>query len=346
MYLCPYVQNHKGRWIKLHDCDLPEGRCYEYCPRTEIDLDDIHRKIFGRPYEDIEIGRVKDVLMARAKSKEIRRAGQSGGVISALMDFCIKERIIDAALLTSRDDQQVPEGRIVRNSEEILSCSGSSYFVSPTLSKLNKENWEEKEQIGVVGLPCQIQALAKMKVSGIEKRTPIDRINLVIGLFCTWALDYSAFTEIIRARTKGMIKKFDMTPPPERLLKVYTDDGPLDIPIDDIRSYIRPGCSVCLDMTAEFSDISVGTAEGEEGWNTVLLRTVRGVDIFNTAIKAGVIGTKTYPREKLEHLKKASLLKKYRAIVALEQKGRLQDDYLDLSHDLIRKIVQKGKEAL
>ena len=347
MNLCPYIQHHRGRWIKLNDCDLPEGRCYKYCPRTEVDPAEIHQKIFGRPLEDIEIGYMQESLMAQATDTELQGTGQNGGVVSAIMDFCLSENLIDAALLTSRDDQQLPEGRMTRSREEILSCSGSSYIVSPTLSELNKIKWQEIKRVGVVGLPCQALALAKMRAANSENRNYVDRVNLVIGLFCTWALDYSVFTESIRAKAGAhTIRKLDITPPPERLLKVFTDNGVLDIPIDEIRSFIRPGCEVCLDMTAEFADISVGTVEGVERWNTVLLRTDRGIKIFNMAKRAGVITTKPLPAETLKHLRKASILKKYRALNALGQRGHLQGKYLKLSPELIRKIVSKAREAL
>jgi len=46
----------EGRAVKLHDCDLSEGRCFSFCPRTEVDLDALHRSVFGKGYEDIETG--------------------------------------------------------------------------------------------------------------------------------------------------------------------------------------------------------------------------------------------------------------------------------------------------
>jgi ferredoxin len=45
--LCPYLRSWQGRVVKLHDCGFDEGRCFAYCPRTEVDLDQIHRKVFG-----------------------------------------------------------------------------------------------------------------------------------------------------------------------------------------------------------------------------------------------------------------------------------------------------------
>ncbi|MFC1534734.1 hypothetical protein ACFL7M_15380 [Thermodesulfobacteriota bacterium] len=30
--MCPYLRSFEGRIVNLNQCDLSEGRCYEYCP--------------------------------------------------------------------------------------------------------------------------------------------------------------------------------------------------------------------------------------------------------------------------------------------------------------------------
>ncbi len=345
-FLCPYLRSWQGRIVKLDECDLAEGRCFSYCPRTEVDLDSIHRQVFGQAYQDVTMGPVKRILMVRATDSGLREKAQSGGAVSALIDFALKEGIIDSAILTHRDRNHLPQGRVTHNRDDILSCMGSSYVAGPTLEPLNREDWEGKERIGVVGIPCQILALAKMKTSPIEKRSPVDRVALVVGLFCTWALTYAPFIEYLRKRVDGArIQKLDITPPPERLLKVTTDSKVWDIPLDEIRSFIMPTCGVCLDMTSELSDISIGTVEGEEGWNTVLVRTDRGDKLLGSAEAAGVIETQPLPEENLKHLKEASLLKKRRALSALEERGELNDGYLILSPEIIQQILSEPTKA-
>jgi coenzyme F420 hydrogenase subunit beta len=209
---------------------------------------------------------------------------------------------------------------------------------------LNKGPWKGEERIGIVGLPCQVLALARMKTSTLEKRTPIDRVDLVIGLFCTWALDYKPFMAFLHERIGGStIKKLNITPPPERILEVAGDGLLHRIPVDDIRSFIRPSCRVCLDMTAELSDISVGTVEGKKSWNTLIVRTETGKKLLVKAKKAGIIETRALPEENLNHLKEASLLKKRRALDALKEKGGIEKGYVTLSTDLIKRILMKSE---
>jgi coenzyme F420 hydrogenase subunit beta len=340
--LCPYLRSWQGRVVKIHDCDLTEGRCFAYCPRTEVDLDGIHRALFGPGYEEVEMGPFKNTLMARAREKEWTERGQNGGVVSALIDLALKEGIIQAAVLTRRDVDLLPRGTIGTERKDILACAGSSYTSGPTLEAFNRGPWKGEERIGMVGLPCQVVSIAKMKTSTLEKKTPVDRISLVIGLFCTWALDYRQFIRFLRERVDGRpISKLDITPPPERLLKVQSGAEMLHIPVDEVRTFIRPACQVCIDMTAEFSDISVGTVEGREGWNTVIVRTDRGSELLTKAMELEIIDTQPYPEDNLRHLKEASLLKKRRAIEALKALGNLEDGYLTWPPHFIERILSK-----
>jgi len=292
------------------------------------------------------MGPFRKIMMARAKDSLWRKKAQTGGVVSALMDFALREKMIQAAILTPRDGDLLPEGKIIKGRKEILSCAGSSYVSGPTLEALNRGPWKGEERIGIVGLPCQVLSLARMKTSVLEKRTPIDRVNLVIGLFCTWAFDYKPFMAFLRERTGGVaIKKLDITPPPERILEV-TGDGQLrHIPLDDVRPFIRPSCRVCLDMTAELSDISVGTVEGKKSWNTVIVRTEMGEKLLSEAKRAGVIETRALPEDNLNHLKEASLLKKRRALDALKEKGGIEKGYFTLSANLIKRILSEPGEV-
>jgi coenzyme F420 hydrogenase subunit beta len=335
----------QGKIAKMHDCNLVEGRCFDYCPRTEVDMDRLHKKVFGQGYQDIELGPMKQILMARATDSGVRAKAQTGGAVSALMSFALREGIIDAAVLTQRDSSHLPAGFVAGRPEEILNCAGSSYVAGPTLEALNKGPLEGKKKIGLVGVPCQVLALGKMKDSNLETRTPIDRVALIIGLFCTWALAYRPFLAHLRERLDGAeITKLDITPPPERLLKVYTETTTVDIPIDDIRSFIRPTCAVCMDMTSELSDLSVGTVEGVDGWNTVVVRTDRGEDLFKRALDAGIIESRPLPEENTQHLKTASVLKKQRALKALKERGETENGYLILSSEIIQRILSYPTE--
>lgn len=313
--LCPYLCSWQGRVVKLHDCGLDEGRCFAYCPRTEVDLRVTYPEGSRQKREGNEIGPFRAVLMARAKNPALRQRAQSGGVVSALIDFALRQKAIDAAILTVRNTDFLPKGEIARNCEDIFNYTGSSYVSGPTLEALHRGPWLEDERIAAVGLPCQVQALARMRSTSFERKTPVDRVEFVIGLFCTWALEYEPFHDFLMKRVgKSPMMRMDITPPPERLLKIQTDQSFHVISIDEIRAFIRKGCQVCLDMTAELSDISAGTVEGIEGWNTIILRSDRGERLFKEAEAEDIVESQPLPEGHLNHLKEASVLKRERAV--------------------------------
>jgi coenzyme F420 hydrogenase subunit beta len=293
------------------------------------------------------MGEVKRVFIARATDPEIKRKAQTGGVVSALISFALEKGMIDAALLTRRDDDQMPEGFVARSREEVLACAGSSYVAAGTLEALNREPWKDNERVAIVGLPCQVLASAKMRPLFKEKRDLGRRVNLVVGLFCTWALVYGAFIRFVQERVKGSpILGMDISPPPEPFLRVRTSNTTWEIPLEQIREFIQPGCSVCLDLTSELADVSVGTVEGKEGWNTVIVRTEQGKELLRVAEREGIIETLPLPDVNLQHLKQASLLKKRRGLLALKERGELERGCIVFPPQWIEKILSDSVEGL
>jgi coenzyme F420 hydrogenase subunit beta len=341
--MCPYLVAHRGRIVALDDCAVDQGRCHAFCPRTATDLDEASDAVFGAPFDAGPIGRVAEVVMARAASGDVRSKTQYGGSVSALVAFAIERGLIDSAVLTGSDSSMLPSGVLARNGDEVLARARSNYVAGPTLAAFNSEaKRDDVRSVGVVGTPCQALALAKMRASPLENRNNIDKLSLVVGLFCTWALDFAGFTRFLAERTPlDRISKLDIPPPPANVFQVFSDSTSLSIPLDEVRPFIRPACNVCLDMTAEFADVAVGAAEGIEGWNTLIVRSERGRELVDAARAAGVIETETLPEENLDHLKGASLGKRRRALANIRRMTGSDDDllYLELSPDTRKTLL-------
>ena len=341
--MCPYWAAYKGRVVGLDECNLTQGRCYVFCPRTSLDLDLLSQAVFGVPYTADELGTVQQIAMARAMDDGIRSKAQYGGTVTALTSFALEQGLIDSAVLTAGDENILPSGTLANSAAQIRDCAGSSFVAAPTVAAFNRESAKgDVQRIGVVATPCQALALAKMRASPLENRNNVDKLSLVIGLFCTWALRYEDFASFLAEKVPlGQIVKFDIPPPPANIFQVFADSGRIDIPLDQVRSFIRPACNVCIDMTAEFADISVGAAEGVAGWNTLITRSDAGRKLVEAAQAKGVIETKPLPEQNLAHLKEASLLKKKRGLnKVIETTGSDQDLlYLRLASEVVRGLL-------
>ena len=341
--MCPYFVAYKGRVVALDECNLTQGRCYVFCPRTSLDLDLLSQSVFGVPYAANELGTVQQITMARAGDDAIRAKAQYGGAVTALTSFALERGLIDSAVLTASDESILPGGTLAASAAQVHDRAKSNYVAAPTLAAFNRESSrEDVQRIGVVATPCQALALAKMRASPLENRNNIDKLKLVIGLFCTWALRYDDFARFLAEKVPlGQIVKFDIPPPPANLFQVFTDSNQIDIPLDQVRPFIRPGCDVCLDMTAEFADISVGAAEGVAGWNTLIVRSDAGRELVEAAQAKGVIETQPLPAQNLAHLKEASLNKKKRGLKKVIETTGSEENllYLKLSSEALAGLL-------
>jgi coenzyme F420 hydrogenase subunit beta len=134
------------------------------------------------------------------------------------------------------------------------------------------------------------------------------------------------------------IVKVDIPPPPANVFEVYTDSTHVTIPLDQVRAFIRPTCNTCIDMTAEFADVSVGAAEGIAGWNTLIVRSEAGAKLVEAACAAGALEVQPLPDASLAHLKEAALLKKKRGLSNIVEVSGSKDDllYLEASREALR----------
>jgi coenzyme F420 hydrogenase subunit beta len=260
-----------------------------------------------------EIGAYQKIMMARANDKEIRENAQYGGVVSALLIYGLEKQLVKSAVVTDAGGSRSPAGKIVKTRSEVLNCAGSRYSASASLSALNRALKGGEDKLAVVGLPCQMEALQRMRVMKPHEEVMDTSIVLRIGIFCTWALDYRLLEAFLKTKgVQGVPKKYDIPPPPSEVFRVQTEIGWRDFALPDVRALVQRGCSLCLDMTAEQADISVGNAEGQEGWNTVVVRTDFAAKLVNEAAQEGWLETNDLPEENLEHLKEAAHNKRKR----------------------------------
>jgi coenzyme F420 hydrogenase subunit beta len=323
--LCPYFKNHKGKTSQLFPCDLSKGRCYAYCPKAEVNLDELSNQIWGVPYDGSPLGNYRMVLAARAGKMMKDGCFQSGGTVSALITFALKNKLIEAAALTDREGLN-PVPRLVTSVNEVVTCASSKFMASPTLSTINAAAREGYTRLGVVGTPCQLTAIAQMRINPVKKEDFVDPVALTVGLFCNWSLDTRQLMTLLSEKLDiAAIRGMDIPPPPANIMVLETDSSKVEIPLSEIKPLIPHTCFICLDMTSEFSDISVGMFEGRPGWNTLIIRSQKGAELVAQASRKGFLETEDTPEKNLKHLSKAALDKKERALRTLERRGLINN---------------------
>lgn len=337
--LCPYQRSYEDKIVSLFDCDIDEGRCFAFCPRTPTDLDALRHQLFNEEDLIAEIGAVKAFYIARATNTSVRDNAQHGGVVTALMALALQEGFIDTAVLAEQGENFLPSAIAQSDASAVSKHGRSSFVVSPNVLAFNRAGKGPSEKIGVVATPCQALSLAKMRMKPFaDKDNRIDKLKLVVGLFCGWALAWDRLLELLKGKTDiARVKGMDIPPSKYKSMQIFTDKGTVEISIDEVNNCVRESCHYCFDMTAEFSDLSVGSARLPEGWeearnwNQIIVRTELGEKLINLAQKKKVLEFRKVPEGTLERLKEASLKKKRTAVKNLQAKTRTKDDliYID-----------------
>lgn len=323
--ICPYFKTYKGKSAMLFPCTLEQGRCNAHCPKTEVDLDALSRFFWDEPYDGRPLGHFERILASKAGNK-VKAAFQAGGTVTALITYALEKKIVDGAILTGAEGIE-PVARLVKTPEQVAASAGSKFIAAPTLTALNQAAGEGDRRLAVVGTPCQMTAVAQMRMNPLARDDFQDPVALTVGLFCNWALDHRQLKAYLSERMDiAKITGMDIPPPPAGVLVVTTRTGERQFPLKEIRKLIPHTCFICPDMTAEWTDVSVGMYEGRPGWNTLLIRTRAGAELVERAGADGWLVTEEFTEANEKALSDAALAKKERSFRNADRHGYLRQD--------------------
>ena len=266
------------------------GLCYAFCPRTFPPPPEMERKIFGEERKIAEgdtLGVYRSYYTVRSKREDILKKGQDGGAVTSLLAYALEDGIIDCAVVTTSDSRWRPITKIARTYEELKEGAGTKYTLHPGVIGVREAIKGGCEDIGFVGLPCQIQGLRKIQTADEPYDLGIEKLKLLIGLFCMDNFT-EALLDLVEEICGGSLEQVSKFKIRNNELLVYEKEM-LRIPLEGIESYVGEGCFVCMDYTAELADISVGSVGSKEGWSTVFARTEIGEEVVKGAAEKGYI---------------------------------------------------------
>ncbi len=251
------------------------GACYSVCPR-----------VGEQPAETL--GNYIELACGKSAFEVLHK--QSGGAVTAILANALDQGLIDAIVTVTEDRWTLkPSSVIITKSDVLIQQAGSRYsWWVPLLAALKHAVVERKfKRIAVIGVPCAVQAVARMRESDNDLLKPYGKaIRLVIGLFCTETFDYEALIQgKLRTQLKlepHDIKKLDV----KGKLEILKHDGTTTIvPLAELENCIRKGCHYCTDLTAVLSDISAGSIGSPAGKTTLIIRTSAGKGFIDNAVQ-------------------------------------------------------------
>ena len=269
------------------------GICYFVCPRTYLPVDILNMtQANSSEIKPIStLGHYIEVYSARTKIKSIAKVCQDGGISSTCLHYLFNTNQIDLALGAQMSGTPWrPEPLIIQNKDDILLTTGTKYVNNPTLAALKDLN-KNPTKIAVVGIPCMMQALLKSEIYNLGIPA-LNQIEYRIGIFCMESFSYESLLKICEILKVNItdVKKTDIN---KGKFFVYTNLGEeLTVPIKEISHLAREDCEVCFDLTSEAADISIGSIGSPSGWNTVIIRTQIGKELYQGLIKNDLIESK------------------------------------------------------
>ncbi|MGD9627129.1 MAG: Coenzyme F420 hydrogenase/dehydrogenase, beta subunit C-terminal domain [Methanobacteriales archaeon] len=267
--LCPQniikmeIDQKKGTYVPIIKGECNECMtCIKACPGIGVDFKELNMMIFGRQPKDLLIGNYKDYHIGYSSNEKLRYNSSSGGMITQILLYLLKEGLIDGALVTRMNPKKPlePEPFIARTPKEIKESKGSKYCPVPANTCL-KEILETPGKYAIVGLPCHIHGIRKAEKINKKLRK---RIKYHLGIVCNHTPTFKA-TEFLLEKLN--IKKEEIKNISYRgegwpgNLKIETKSGTILLLPEYWGSgfgqlFIPKRCNFCVDHMAELSDMS------------------------------------------------------------------------------------------
>ena len=138
------------------------GKCYQTCPQ-----------VIQKKFEEKQ---PLAIYSLRSKNPKIIAKAANGGFITTFAKELLENQTLKEIVMVQEEDDK-PTADIVSNPDELVKKAGVVYGRSGVLERLIEITGKTFEQIGIVGVPCEMRGAA-------EIAEEMKRDILKIGLFC------------------------------------------------------------------------------------------------------------------------------------------------------------------
>jgi coenzyme F420 hydrogenase subunit beta len=252
-------------------------------------------------------GHYQSVKHCCAADEEQRYKGSSGGILTALAIYLLESDTVDFILHAkpSSSDPTFGEQQLSFSREDVLQSVGSRYGPTSMLENINAL-LDRGERFAIIGKPCDLSALRNLAL--IDKRVN-ELVKYWLTLVCGGFMPPEGTTQFLNEHLikEDEVSKFRYRgygfPGPTH---VETSDGKThdfsyyDFWGEDYKRWTLPHrCKICPDSIGEVADIVAADPwpgggpnkdkVNERGNNVVIVRTVSGAELLDSAFKAGFI---------------------------------------------------------
>ncbi|TPI85413.1 Coenzyme F420 hydrogenase/dehydrogenase, beta subunit C-terminal domain [Mesorhizobium sp. B2-8-9] len=251
-------------------------------------------------------GPVERLVLGSAGNPTVRFIGSGGGTLTALGQFLLDSGRVKFVLhvAASRSMPMRTERRLSFDSASVLEGAGSRYGPAATLVDFN-DILDRGEPFALIAKPCDITTVRNLA-----------RLDLRVDEYMRYALAFVCGGASDLTKSEQVLERFGLREDELSLFRyrghgnpglnrIETKDGrAFEISYrqlweDEDKWMIQPRCKICPDAIGQVADIAVsdswlngGPAVEDEPLNGIIVRTKRGLELFDAAVETGVLQIK------------------------------------------------------
>ncbi len=308
------------RLVAEENC-LKCGICYLICPQIKA-LDREVREKFGW---QSPIGIYRGITSARTTEPKVSKVCTDGGVVTSVLRYALKKRLIQGALVSKRIGPFTRQPFLATEPDELVEAAGTHFdevqhlgkfgkdysTYCPTIQEIKKIGQLQLDRIAMVGTPCQIYTVRKMQALNI---VPADSIVFTVGLFCMENFSFNPKSIKMLEKKMGMkithLAKLNIK---DDVILTDSDGQVHHLPFEAVDEIARPACLACPDFANDFADISVGGLGSPDGYTTTVIRSSIGQNFYNGAKYMGVLKELSFRSDGKARLHRTELMAKITA---------------------------------
>lgn len=332
------------------------GLCLRICPSHELP------QSMSQAIDASLMGPVETALFAKSADKDIFDNAQSGGAVTTTLVYLFDQGRIDAALVVGQERQKA-QYRIVTSKQELFECQSSQYTPVDLNSALPE--LAQYAHVAIVGLPCHIEGIVKLKELLPER---YQNIEYLLGLICGGVLAQSCVEVVKRIAEKTVGTINDDTRIFWRLRK-YSNYKQAKVAFVDSQGTVKtidnnvrlsckvhltpPRCRGCLDKMNLFADIVFGDSWGitgsdtKGGGNVIITRNAKGQAVIDELMANGSLSGRPCPIDEIakgQHLAekrkaKAGIVYKKEIVTFLKREKGSREEALN---DITKKVSRRA----
>jgi coenzyme F420 hydrogenase subunit beta len=253
-------------------------------------------------------GPYRRILTGHATDDAVRFVGSSGGMLTALSQFALREGLVDAVVTVQAGGSDQPLANPVKvfdDPKALLGAAGSRYGPSSPLVTVPKL-LDDGRRFLFIGKPCDVSALRRF---GQFDRRVAERFPLALSFFCAGVPSLAGSEKVIEAMGLAPAEvgafRYRGNGWPGKARAETRDGRSAEMDYETswggyLSKHVQFRCKICPDAVGGVADIACADAwfggesgypqfEDREGRSLVMVRTEAGARLLDAALAQRVV---------------------------------------------------------